>query len=135
MLASLAAGGWAGIARQFALPLVVWIHACIGLHFAWRLKPWYRAWLPPLYAVALLVPAAGIAGAGVALRDFAELAQQPGFLRELFTRVQAPRRRQRRRALHDLRQPDGRRGAAAARPAWRRGRYAISGSGAPAWFA
>ena len=90
VLASLAAGGWDSIARQFALPLVVWIHACIGLHFAWRLRPWYRAWLPTLYAVALLVPAAGIAGAGVALRDFAELAQQPGFLRDVFTRVQAP---------------------------------------------
>ena len=31
-----------GIVRQFALPLVVWLHACIGLHFAWRLRPWYR---------------------------------------------------------------------------------------------
>ena len=30
------------IARQFLLPLVVWLHACIGLHFAWRLKSWYR---------------------------------------------------------------------------------------------
>jgi adenylate cyclase len=90
VLASLVVGGWLGIARQFALPLVVWIHACIGIHFAWRLKPWYRDRLPALYAIALLVPAAGIAGAAVALRDFAELAQQPGFLREVFARAQAP---------------------------------------------
>ena len=90
VLASLVVGSWLGIARQFSLPLVVWIHACIGIHFAWRLKPWYRDWLPVLYAVALLVPAAGIAGAAVALRDFAELAQQPGFLREVFARSQAP---------------------------------------------
>jgi adenylate cyclase len=90
VLASLTAGGWTGVTRQFALPLVVWIHACIGLHFAWRLRPWYRDWLPTLYATALLVTAAGIAGAGVALRDFAELAQQPGFLREVFARAQAP---------------------------------------------
>jgi adenylate cyclase len=90
VLASLATGGWTGVTRQFALPLVVWIHACIGIHFAWRLRPWYRDWLPALYAIALLVPAAGIAGAGVALRDFAELAQQPGFLREVFARAQAP---------------------------------------------
>ncbi len=60
--------------RQFGLVIVVWIHACIGLHFAWRLRPWYRDWLPTLYAVALLVPAAGIGGAAVALRDFADLA-------------------------------------------------------------
>jgi adenylate cyclase len=90
VLASLASGGWGAIVRQFSLPFVVWIHACIGLHFAWRLRPWYRDWLPALYAVALLVPAAGIAGAAIALRDILELAQQPGFLREVFTRVNAP---------------------------------------------
>lgn len=90
VLASLLAGGTMSIARQFALPLVVWLHACIGLHFAWRLKPWYRTWLPLLYAVALLVPAAGIAGAGVALRDVADLAREPGMLADLFTRLHAP---------------------------------------------
>jgi len=90
VLGSLVAGGWWGVTRQFALPFVVWIHACIGLHFAWRLRPWYRDWLPLLYAVALLVPAAGIGGAAIALRDFAELAQRPGFLFELFAKLNAP---------------------------------------------
>jgi adenylate cyclase len=90
VLGSLVVGGWFGIVRQFALPFVVWIHACIGIHFAWRLRPWYRTWLPVLYAVALLVPAAGIGGAAIALRDFAELAQQPGFLRDVFEQVNAP---------------------------------------------
>src|SRR5438067_3197133 len=90
VLGSLVAGGWFGIVRQFALPFVVWIHACIGIHFAWRLRPWYRDWLPVLYAVALLVPAAGIGGAATALRDFAALAQEPGFLRDLFEQVNAP---------------------------------------------
>ncbi len=90
VLGSLAVGDWTGIARQFSLPLVVWLHACIGLHFAWRLQPWYRRWLPVLYAFALLVPIAGIAGTGIALRDVAELAQRPGFLDELFARVRGP---------------------------------------------
>jgi adenylate cyclase len=90
VLGSLVSGTWWGVARQFSLPLVVWIHACIGIHFAWRLRPWYRDWLPLLYAVALLVPAAGIGGAAIALRDFAELAQQPGFVHDLFTRLHAP---------------------------------------------
>ena len=90
VLGSLVIGGWFGVVRQFALPFVVWIHACIGIHFAWRLRPWYRTWLPVLYAVALLVPAAGIGGAAIALRDFAELAQQPGFLRDIFDQVNAP---------------------------------------------
>jgi adenylate cyclase len=90
VLGSLMAGTWWGVARQFSLPLVVWIHACIGIHFAWRLRPWYRDWLPALYAIALLVPAAGIGGAAIALRDFAELADRPGFLNDLFERVRAP---------------------------------------------
>ena len=90
VLGSLVVSDWWGIARQFTLPVVVWLHACIGLHFAWRLRPWYRTWLPLLYAFALLVPVAGIAGAGIAVRDVAELAQQPGFLRELFVRVHVP---------------------------------------------
>lgn len=63
VLGSLVASDWTSTARQFSLPLVVWLHACIGLHFAWRLRPWYRPWLPALYAFALLVPIAGIAGA------------------------------------------------------------------------
>jgi len=90
VLGSLVASDWTSTARQFSLPLVVWLHACIGLHFAWRLRPWYRPWLPALYAFALLVPIAGIAGAGIALRDVAELAQRPGFLDELFARVNIP---------------------------------------------
>ncbi len=90
VLGSMLVGGWTAILRQFSLPLVVWLHACIGLHFVWRLRPWYRAWLPALYAIALLVPIAGIGGAGIALRDVADLAQRPGFLAELFARAQVP---------------------------------------------
>ena len=90
VLGSLITSDWTSIARQFLLPLVVWLHACIGLHFAWRLKSWYRTSLPALYAVALLVPVAGIVGAAIALRDVADLAQQPGFLANLFARVHVP---------------------------------------------
>lgn len=90
VLGSLVAGGWTGIARQFSLPLVVWMHGCIGLHFALRLKPWYRDWLPLLYGLALLIPAASLAGAAVALRDVAEMAQRPGFLEMLFERARVP---------------------------------------------
>lgn len=90
VLGSLVAGGWPGIVRQFSLPLVVWMHGCIGLHFALRLKPWYRDWLPLLYGLALLIPAASLAGAAVALRDIAEMAQRPGFLEMLFERARVP---------------------------------------------
>ncbi|WP_395714081.1 adenylate/guanylate cyclase domain-containing protein [Reyranella sp.] len=90
VLASLIVSPWIQTAIQFSLPLVVWLHACIGLHFAWRLRPWYRTWLPVIYAVALLVPVASLAGAAIALRDVAELAKTPGFLDDLFRRVHVP---------------------------------------------
>jgi adenylate cyclase len=90
VLGSLVASDWTVVTRQFALPLVVWLHACIGLHFAWRLRPWYQTWVPVLYAFALLVPVAGTVGAAIALRDVADLAQQPGFLQNLFDRAHAP---------------------------------------------
>ncbi len=90
VLGSMLVGGWTAILRQFSLPLIVWLHACIGLHFVWRLRPWYREWLPVLYAFALIVPIAGIGGAGIALRDVADLAQRPNFLAELFARAQVP---------------------------------------------
>ncbi len=90
VLGSMLVGGWTAILRQFSLPLIVWLHACIGLHFVWRLRPWYRKWLPVLYAFALIVPIAGIGGAGIALRDVADLAQRPDFLAELFARAQVP---------------------------------------------
>ncbi len=103
VLGSLVAGGWTGIVRQFALPLVVWMHACIGLHFAWRLRPWYRDWLPMLYAIALLVPAAGIAGAAVALaRRRRPAPSSRASSQTLFERAHGARRRtDRRPALHD----------------------------------
>lgn len=91
VLASLASESWLGVTRQFAFPLVVWLHAAIGIHFAWRLRSWYRDWFPYLYAIALLVPAAGIGGAAIALRDFVNLVQQqPGVLASVFEQVDAP---------------------------------------------
>jgi adenylate cyclase len=90
VLGSLVVSPWTQTVIQFSLPLVVWLHACIGLHFAWRLRPWYQAWLPVLYAVALLVPVASLTGAAIALRDVAELAGTPGFLADLFQRVNVP---------------------------------------------
>jgi len=42
--------------KQFVLIVIVWTHAMIGLHFWLRLKPWYRRWLPVLYALAIAIP-------------------------------------------------------------------------------
>jgi adenylate cyclase len=64
-------------ARQMALVVAVWTHACIGLHFWWRVKPWYPKVLPGLYAVALLLPALALAGVGVGLGSVLAILDDP----------------------------------------------------------
>jgi adenylate cyclase len=57
---------------QTALLLVVWVHACIGLHFWLRLSRAYRRLAPLLLALAVLVPALALVGFLVAGREAAE---------------------------------------------------------------
>jgi len=49
-------------ALQFAVLLIAWIHAIIGLRFWLGVKPWYERWQPILYAFALLLPTLAILG-------------------------------------------------------------------------
>jgi adenylate cyclase len=63
--------------RQTGFLLVVWIHGCIGLHFYWRLRPWYLGALPWLYGAALVVPALALAGVGVGVGKVLELREDP----------------------------------------------------------
>ena len=48
--------------KQTTQVLVVSAHAWIGLHYWLRLRGWYRPVIPLAYAVALLLPAAALAG-------------------------------------------------------------------------
>lgn len=50
--------GW----LQGTLLLVVWVHACIGLHFWLRLTRWWRRAVPWLIGLAALVPAFALSG-------------------------------------------------------------------------
>lgn len=54
---------------QTILMLVVWVHGCVGVHFAFRVKPWFKASEPVLLAVAVLVPALATAGFVAAGRE------------------------------------------------------------------
>jgi adenylate cyclase len=64
---------WGNLALdQTALLLVVWTHACIGLHFWLRLARFYRRVSPFLLATAVLVPALSLAGFVAAGRDAVE---------------------------------------------------------------
>lgn len=51
-----------GAVLQIALLLIAWLHACIGLHYWLRLRPWYPKALPALYSIALLLPVLALLG-------------------------------------------------------------------------
>jgi adenylate cyclase len=75
---------------QMALLLAAWIHACIGLRFWLRVRPWYDAVQPMLFAAALLMPVVAILGYVAGGREIGVvLAQDPGYVARLLA-VQPP---------------------------------------------
>jgi adenylate cyclase len=66
-------------ARQVVLVAVVWAHACVGLHFWMRLRPWYRRAAPFLLAAALLLPTLALLGFVEGGREVARRAREPGW--------------------------------------------------------
>jgi len=62
---------------QFTLLTVAWIHACIGLYFWLRLKPWFKWAGPILLAIAVLLPPLSMLGAYHGAREVVALSQNP----------------------------------------------------------
>ncbi len=52
---------WLGAAQMIAV-IVVWTHACIGIHYWLRTKPWYAQWRPLFFSYGLLLPTLALAG-------------------------------------------------------------------------
>jgi adenylate cyclase len=65
---------------QFAVLVIAWVHAMIGLWFWLRLKPWYPRWQPILYAFALLMPTLAILGALEGGRQIMAMAEDPAWV-------------------------------------------------------
>ncbi len=66
--------------RQTAATIVVWVHACIGIYYWLRLKPWFAQSLAWLYGLALLVPVLGLLGFAAGGRAVGRLLEDdPGF--------------------------------------------------------
>jgi adenylate cyclase len=64
--------------------VLVWLHGCIGIHFWLRLRPWYRATQPWLFAFALLLPTLALIGFANAGRELRALAERdPAWLERL----------------------------------------------------
>jgi adenylate cyclase len=62
---------------QFALMTVAWIHACIGLYFWLRLKPFFRWASPFLFAVAVLLPPLAMTGTHRGAHEATVLSANP----------------------------------------------------------
>jgi adenylate cyclase len=77
-------GAWQAVALAAA-----WTHACIGLHYWLRFRPWYPRLAVWLLAAALLLPAAALAGFVAGGREVQALARTPGWT-EALTRATHP---------------------------------------------
>jgi len=62
---------------QFLLLTVAWTHACIGLYFWLRLKPFFKWAAPFLLAIAVLLPPLAMTGTNRGAHEVTERAEQP----------------------------------------------------------
>jgi len=65
------------VAVQFALMTVAWTHACIGLYFWLRMKPFFKWASPILLAIAVLLPPMAMIGAHHGGQEVTALAKDP----------------------------------------------------------
>jgi adenylate cyclase len=67
------------IAVQFILLTIAWTHACIGLYFWLRLKPFFRWAGPILLSIAVLLPPLAMLGTHQGAREVVALAKNPAW--------------------------------------------------------
>jgi len=71
---------WLGVVQAAAL-LAVWTHACIGIHFWLRTKPWFPDWRPLFVIVGILLPTLALAGyASAGNQVLREARRDPAFV-------------------------------------------------------
>lgn len=75
---------------QTVLLVTAWLHGCAGLHFWLRLKPWYRACSPYLFAFAIVLPVTAIFGFVAAGREIKVLAEGPVWLEDMTNHINWP---------------------------------------------
>jgi len=71
-----------GLLQVLAL-LAAWLHGCLGLRGWLRLKSWYPAAQPYLFAAALLLPVLALLGFVQAGREVAYLYREPGWFQQV----------------------------------------------------
>ncbi len=81
---------WHGAKQAVAL-VAAWSHACIGLFFWLRLKPWFPRAQFILFAVALLIPVLALCGFYAGVRDVAaRAAADPQWIERTLAELGAP---------------------------------------------
>jgi adenylate cyclase len=80
------------IAVQFTLLTVAWTHACIGLYFWLRLKPFFKWASPILLAIAVLLPPLAMVGAHHGAQELTALAKDPQWRAEHMHPMPPPQR-------------------------------------------
>src|SRR5881396_3167319 len=78
-------GAWQAVALAAA-----WTHACIGVHYWLRFRPWYPRVAGALFTVALLLPTLALAGFVAGGREVAALARTPGWTEALMRATHPP---------------------------------------------
>ena len=81
--------------KQTIFLLIAWTHACVGLHYWLRLKPWYQKWFPACLSVMVLVAALSLAGFSQGGREAARLSADAEWRRGMLSRTGLPNRAQR----------------------------------------
>jgi adenylate cyclase len=71
---------WLAVLQATAV-LTVWIHACIGVHFWLRTKPWYAHWRPLFVGLGLLLPTLALSGYVAAGNRVLRDAENPNYVK------------------------------------------------------
>ena len=66
--------------NQCLILIMAWVHACIGIHFWLRFRPWYARLRTTLLIVALFIPMLSIGGVVTAGRELNVQARTPGWV-------------------------------------------------------
>ncbi len=77
---------------QFLLLTIAWTHACIGLYFWLRLKPFFKWAAPFLLAIAVLLPPLAMTGTHRGAHEVTERAVQPQWRAENIKTTPLPQR-------------------------------------------
>ena len=92
LIAHWVAAPWYAVLQTVAV-LIIWTHACIGIHFWLRPKRGYARWRPALLVFALLLPAFALAGYVAAGNEVVRASRDPDFIPQMLREAHITRQK------------------------------------------